>query len=114
MPAIQMETKIMKYLIITKILIVLALISSPVFAIKKCTEKYTVGYAQFECPETAIKSEVYVDKIGAPPRNPMPRYVERPGDKSKQTTVIQKAKSGRKAITKPSEKISPIDSDNEE
>ena len=101
MPAIQTENTIMKYLIITKILIVLALITSPAFAIKKCTEKYTVGYAQFECPETAIKSELYVEKLGAPARNPGPRYRKRSDEKSKQTATPVKAKPTSKARTEP-------------
>ncbi|MGZ4959496.1 MAG: hypothetical protein ACXV7J_09600 [Methylomonas sp.] len=94
-----MEVKNMKYLILTNIMIVIALASSPAFAIKKCTEKYTVGYSQFECPETAIKSELYDEKLGAPARNPMPRYKKSPDEHSKQPMPHKKAKPASKTRT---------------
>lgn len=85
-----------------KMLIVLILGMQPALAINKCTSKYSIGYQQFPCPETAIKSEVYIDKVGAPARNPMPRYTEKSNAKKKMSTSVKKSKAALKSASEPS------------
>ncbi len=81
----------MKRSMILRILVLFVLGASPTFAINKCTFPWGVGFQQSGCPEIAVKSEVYVDKVGAPLRTPVPRYVDRSGDRDKQSVVPRKS-----------------------
>jgi hypothetical protein len=92
----------MKLSVISKILILSTLSASPAFAINKCTSKWSVSYQQSACPKDAIKSEPYVDKVGAPERNPLPRYRHQGNEETQQMTtekIVKNSKSNRKTMT---------------